>query len=565
MREYAAIAKRYAEDVRDGLVPACTYVRQAAERHLRDLSQMDADDYLYIFDESKVVKVCRFVELMPHTKGRWARRSECLRLEAWQIFCLAVIFGWVRKADGFRRFRIVYIEVPRKNGKSALSAAVGLYVLTADGDYGAEVYAGATTEKQAWEIFRPAHQMATRTESFRTAFGVEVMAKNISIPENGSRFEPIIGKPGDGASPSCALVDEYHEHQTDDLYDTMLTGMGAREQPLMWVITTAGGDVAGPCYALRSDVVNMLSGSVPNDELFGIIYTIDEGDEWTSDSALRKANPNYGVSVSGDFLNSQVRDALTSSRKQATCKTKHLNVWVAARNPWMNMEQWNKCADPALTPDDFKGEPCWIGLDLASKVDITSTGKLFKRTIEEGGKKLDHYYFFGRHYVPEAQVENPDRRHYQGWVNEGHLVATDGNVIDYDRIKEDVLEDAEQFQIVNLGYDPWGSTQLAVGLHQKGVPVIEVRQTVVQLSEPMKWIEALVKAGRFHHDGNPCMNWMVANTTARTDAKDNIFPRKERPDNKIDGLVAAINAMRVAMIEPEKNESVYKERGIRTV
>ena len=566
MRDYATIAKRYAEDVRDGLILACLYVRQAAERHLRDLSQMGVEEYPYEFDETRAADVCRFIELMPHTKGKWARRSECIILEPWQIFALSCVFGWLRKDNGFRRFRIAYIEVPRKNGKSQLSAGVGLYMLTADGDHGAEVYSGATTEKQAWEVFRPAHQMATRTEAFRTAFGVELMAKNISVPENGSRFEPIIGKPGDGASPSCAIVDEYHEHKTDDLYDTMLTGMGAREQPLMWVITTAGGDIAGPCYALRSDVVNMLAGTVPNDELFGVVYTIDEGEEWTAEASLRKANPNYDVSVSGDFLKSQVQGAMASSRKQAVCKTKHLNVWVMARDPWMNMEAWNRCADSTLSDADFEGQPCWIGLDLASKIDITSAIRLFRRDIEGvDGQAIEHYYLFGRHYVPEAQVENPDRRHYQGWVNDGHLIATEGDVIDYDRIRDDVMEDSARFRIVNMGYDPWGATQLAVGLQQRGVPVVEVMQTVTQLSEPMKWIEALVLAGRFHHDGNPCMSWMVANVTARIDAKDNVFPRKERADQKIDGLVAALNAMRVAMIEPEQTESVYKTRGIRTL
>jgi phage terminase large subunit-like protein len=166
--------------------------------------------------------------------------------------------------------------------------------------------------------------------------------------------------------------------------------------------------------------------------------------------------------------------------------------------------------------------------------------------------------------VPEAQAESPDRRHYSGWVKDGHLTATPGEVIDFERIRGDIMEDAERFRIVNLGYDPWGATQLAVSLQQDGVPVIEVMQTVTQLSEPMKWVEALVKAGRLHHDGNPCMNWMVANTTARTDAKDNVFPRKERADNKIDGLVATLNAMRVAMIKEEEKESVYKTRGIRT-
>lgn len=231
----------------------------------------------------------------------------------------------------------------------------------------------------------------------------------------------------------------------------------------------------------------------------------------------------------------------------------------------MNMEAWNACGDPGLSDHEFEGEPCWMGLDLASKIDITSSIRIFKRNVSSGDWSGEHFYVFGRHYVPEAQAENPERRHYQGWVHNGHLVATEGDVIDYDRIRDDILSDAARFRIVNMGYDPWGSTQLAVGLAQKGVPVVEVMQTVTQLSEPMKWIEALVLAGRLHHNANPCMNWMVANVTARVDAKDNVFPRKERVENKIDGLVATLNAMRVAMIETENKESIYKTRGVRFV
>lgn len=565
MRDYAKIAKRYAQDVRDGLIPACRFVQLAAERHLTDLARMGSADFPFEFDEIKAAAICRFLELMPHTKGQWARRKEKIKLENWQVFSLAVGFGWVKKSDGFRRFRIIYIEVPRKNGKSQLAAGIGLYMLCADGDFGAEVYSGATTQKQAWEVFRPAHRMVELTEELREAAGIELMASNISVPENGGRFEPIIGKPGDGATPSCAIVDEFHEHKTDELYETMITGMGAREQPLMLVLTTAGSDIAGPCYALRTDVTHMLTGTVPNDELFGIIYTIDEGDEWTAEESLIKANPNYNISIKGDFLKSQVKDAMNSPRRQSSIKTKHLNIWVNARDSWMNLESWQLCARPDLKEEDFKGEPCWVGLDLASKIDITSVVKIFIRdVISEDAETFKEYFLFGRHYVPEAQAKKEDKRHYQNWVQSGELIATPGNVIDFDRIREDLIADSELFRIVNVGYDPFGATQLAMQLDGHGVPVIEVKQTVTQLSEPMKWIEALVLDRRLFHDNNSCMNWMIGNVTAKPDAKDNIFPRKERDELKIDGLVAGLNAMRVSMMIPETKESIYKARGIRT-
>lgn len=554
MRDYAAIAKQYALDVVKGKVPAGRLVQLACVRHLDELRDQQRKDFPYRFDESKASKVCAFVELMPHVKGKWAKGEQLIVLEPWQVFILATIFGWVRKSDELRRFRKAYIEVPRKNAKSTLAAAIGLYMLAADGEHGAEVYSGATSEKQAYEVFRPAREMAKKSPRFIEAFGVEVMTSNLSIPANGSRFEPVIGKPGDGASPSCAIVDEFHEHDSDELYDTMLTGMGAREQPLIFVITTAGADIAGPCYALREDVVGMLEGTIAADDLFGIIYTIDlgtddePGDDWTTESALRKANPNYDVSVSGDFLAGQVRDAINSARKQSVVKTKHLNVWVSARSAWMNMELWNALADTKLDPEQFAGEPCWLAVDLASKVDVASVIKIFRR--DQDG--LAHWYFFGRHYLPEERVLDEERRHYQGWVANGHLIATPGDVIDYDRIREDILEDAELHRIVQLGYDPWGATQLAMQLQDAGVDVLEIPQTVTHLSEPMKEVEAMVIAGRMHHDGNPAMNWMMSNVTARVDAKDNVFPRKEKGEKKIDGPVALINAMCVAMRPTEE-------------
>ena len=566
MRDYASIARQYAEDVVSGDVLACRYVQLACQRHLDDLEAQGEDGpdgrpFGYTFDATAAARVCQFVELFPHTKGKWARTADLLTLEPWQVFITAVVFGWKRRASGLRRFRVVYVEVPRKNGKSLWSSAIGLYMLAGDGEAGAEVYSGATTEKQARIVFDAAKQMAARVPAYREAFGVEVMASNISVPADGSKFEALIGKPGDGMNPSCAIVDEFHEHDSDEQYDTMWTGMGSRDQPLMWTITTAGSNTAGPCYSLHGDVVRMLEGTVPNDELFGVIYTIDEGDEWTSDEAIQKANPNAGVSVTMDFLRAKVRDAVQSSRKQNVVKTKHLNVWTTAREGWMNMEAWAACADPDLSRDEFEGEPCWLGLDLASKVDVASAVTLFRREVE--GR--DHYYLFGRHYLPETRVEDEARRHYQGWVADGHLVATDGDIIDHDEILADLTAEAERHRVVRVGYDSWGAVQLAVNLENAGLDTLEIRQTVSMLSDPMKTLEALVLAGRLHHDGNPCMNWMVSNVTVRPDANDNVFPRKEKPENKIDGAVAAINALCVAMRDRGPQESVYASRGIRTL
>jgi phage terminase large subunit-like protein len=539
-RDYASIALSYALDVVDGRVPACKWVMLACRRHLNDLERVGTDEFAYRFDETRGSVVCQFVELLPHTKGKWARGGERIHLEPWQVFFITVLFGWVN-LSGLRRFRKGYLCVPRKNGKSIIAGGIGLYMFAADGEFGAEVYTGATTEKQAWEVFRPARLMAKQTPDFVEQFGVEVNAANLNIPGDGSRFEPLIGKPGDGASPSCAIVDEYHEHDSDDLVDTMETGMGAREQPLTLIITTAGTDISSPCFALQQDLQKVLEGLIENDELFGIVYTIDEKMDWTSDAALRMANPNYGVSVAGEYLRSQIRVGVQSARKQNTIKTKHLNIWCNARSPWMNMEKWNACADPNLSESDFEGDRCIVALDLANKLDIASQIKVFRREIEGA----EHYYAFGRYYLPESRAADPDRQHYQGWMHENLLTVTDGNIIDYGVIFDDIIDDGHRFELAEIAADPWNATKFLQDLQTEGHTVVEFPQTTQRLSDAMKELEALVIAEptpRFHHDGNPILAWMMSNVTVKPDAKDNIFPRKDRPESKIDGAVACIMA-----------------------
>jgi phage terminase large subunit-like protein len=302
-------ANEYARAVVAGDIPACKWIRLACQRHLDDLRSAKLDGARYYFDHRAGEVACLFIQALPHTKGKWASKGERLRLEPWQCFFVACMFGWKRSHDHLRRYRRALLWVPRKNGKSALAAGIGLYMLAADREYGAEVYSGATTEKQAWEVFRPAKLMAQKTPELLEHFGIEVNASNIHIMDNASRFEPVIGKPGDGSSPHCAIVDEYHEHADDTMVDTMETGMGAREQPLLLMITTAGDNMAGPCYQMQVDAQKMLEGVIEDDQTLALIYTVDAEDDWTKPETIRKANPNFGVSVSEDFLLARLNDA----------------------------------------------------------------------------------------------------------------------------------------------------------------------------------------------------------------------------------------------------------------
>ena len=533
MQDYALTADNYAYDVISGQIPVAKYIKLAAQRHLDDKKQQDNAAFKYEFDTKKAVKACRFVEAQYHTKGKWAQKKENLILEPWQIFFVCNVFGWVRKDNGYRRYREVLLLVPRKNGKSALAAAIGLYMLAADGEYGAEVYTGATSEKQAKEVFTPAQAMARMNPALTSHFGIDVNASNICILQNGSKMEPIIGNPPDGSSPSCAIADEVHELKDSRLIDTMITGMGAREQPLMLYITTAGDNLSGPCYQLQLEAQKALEGVIENDQLFSLIYGIDQGDDWSDLDNLKKANPNFGVSVSEDFLISRLQDAKNNARKQSTFMTKHLNVWVGSREAYFNVDKWNQCA-ANIKLSDYYGRPVYIGMDLASRVDIAAIEIL----IPDG----EDYIRFGKYYLPEAAVESGNEA-YTGWMREGWLTVTDGEIIDFNVIKEDILELTSMFEVKELAYDPFQATMLITELMAEGVPVVELRPTVLNFSEPMKSLDALIRAGKIKHNNDPVQTWMISNVVGKEDAKENVYPRKERAENKIDGVISLLMAL----------------------
>lgn len=554
MTDYAAVAERYARDVVSGEIPAGKYVRLACQRHLDDLDWQDDDTFRYRFDPKAAAKVCGFVELMPHTKGKWAAGGERLVLQPWQVFFICVLFGWKRRKDNTRRYRVGFLLVPRKNGKSALAAALGLYMFAADGEHGAEVYSGATSEKQAWEVFRPARLMVNKLPMMQKHYGISVNAKNLHRLGNESRFEPVIGKPGDGASPSCAIVDEYHEHPTDALYATMETGMGAREQPLMLVITTAGDNIAGPCYAMQQDAQKDLEGTKGEGETFALIYGADEEDDWTSPEVLHKANPNFGVSVGEDFLLARQREAMNSPRKAGVFKTKHLNIWVQSRAAYFNVLRYQQAGDESLSLDQFEGQEAIIGIDLAEKRDLTAKEMIFRYR--------DGFARFGRYYLPEETIELPENEHFRVWRDQGLLIQTDGAVTDEREIYDEILEDAGRFMLREVAFDPHHSRQMSVLLMEQGIECVEFGNRPLFMNEPMRALDALIADGRLYHDGSTPFAWMLSNVVLRSRVSDLHSPAKERAENKIDGPVAAMMALGRWLIDEADGPSVYEDRGI---
>lgn len=559
---YSERARRYAETVLSGEILACKFVKAAARRHMDDLA--GCEDYSY--NTAAAEKVCMFAEAMPHTKGIWARRKEKIKLEGWQIFALCCIFGWVRKADGLRRFRTVYLEVARKNAKSTLLSVIALYLLACDGESGAEVYSAATTRDQARIVFAAAKRMAQMEPEFRSRFGIECWKDSVAVENTDSYLKALSAEANtlDGLNPHGAIIDELHAHRTRDVWDVMETATGARSQPLIAAITTAGSNRAGICYEIRGYLVRVLNqtllkhdglgykvegDAVQDDTFFGLIYTLDDGDDWQDEAVWIKANPNLGVSVYQDDLLRQARKAAAVASAQPNYLTKRMNIWVSSDSRWMDMLAWDRCgADIEI--EDYKGWPCVFGMDLASKTDFAALSMLF----HQDGR----YALFVRLWIPDAQISESDNSQYAGWEINSLITATDGNVLDHDRLKFEIKELADEFKPSAIAYDPGFDMVIPQSLQNEGLPMVDVRPTAQNFSEPMKTFEAAVLSGKMRHARNPAYDWMVSNVIAHENRGGQFTPTKERHDAKIDGPVSTFLAFAVTAKE---TQSIWETRG----
>lgn len=554
MSAYLEKANQYISDVLSGAAPACKFVQQACQRQRDDLARW-ADSGPYEFSPERAANICAFVELLPHIKGPKANARELIKLEPWQCFALTTVFGWLRRGTKSRRFRKVYIEVPRGNAKSTICSAVGLYMAFLDGESGANVFSVATKKEQAYIVFKDAQAMARRSPEFLEEFGVSVHRHAISQVESDSSFVALSSDDDtlDGLNVHLGIVDELHAHKTPGVHDVIETGIAKREQSMLWEITTAGSNRAGICYQVRSYVRSILDeGKVKDESYWGIIYTIDDEDDWRTEDALRKANPNWGVSVDPSSVVAGQRKAIQVASATNNFLTKHLNVWVNAESAWLPPGAWDACADESLEIEQFDGHPCWVGVDLASKIDIASIVALFPHG--------DGYAVFPKFYLPRAAVENGGNNAmaYAGWESTGHLTVVEGEVLDFDAVIDDLLVWIGRFDVQEIVFDPWKAVHITNPLQKRGVtvPLVEVAQNVKNLSGPMKELEALVLAKRIKHDGNPMFSWMASNVVCHADANGNVFPRKENLANKIDAIPATITGMSRAM---SMNESIVRD------
>ncbi len=548
------IAEQYAENVRAGRIIACEYVQLAVERYYADLD--NALDMGWHFDRKAAGRAIKFIESLKHTKGEWAGQK--FLLEPWQQFVVWNIFGW-KLADGTRRFRYAYIEIARKNGKTALSAGIGLYMLFADGESRPEVYSAATVKDQAKICFADAVEIVKATDLKRY---LSPFRNSITYEQKGGLFKPLSSDYGthDGLNPSCGIIDEFHAHKDSGMFDVIKSAFGARRQPLMFIITTAGFNKSGACYAYRDNVIKILRGVNRDDSLFGIIYTLDDKEEWENPKMWIKANPNLGVSLSVDYLASQVMDAKNRPEAVRNVMTKNVNLWVDAERTWILDEAWQKCAgmtDPAA----LRGCDCWGGLDLSNVSDITAFVLLFNEN-----EKFQLLPFF---WIPEEKMLEKIRKeniNYDLWVRDGYIKVTPGNVIDYDFVKVDILRIVADYDLKSTAYDRWNASQTIIDLGNEGMEFSPFGQGFGSMSAPTKQFEALVLTQQIEHFANPVLRWMLASTVVKTDPAGNIKPDKEKSAQKIDGIVAAIMALGEWLTFQAKNESdPYNDRGMLTL
>lgn len=549
-------AQNYARKVVAGEIPAGKLLQLSCKRHLVDLQH--APSRGFEFDIGAATHIIKFFHFLYHSKGEWAGKE--FFLEPWQKFLLAYTFGWINKATGLRRFRTSYNELPRKSGKSTMAAGVGLYMFFADGEPGAEVYAAATKKDQARIVHSEAIRMVRSSPKLMKR--INIFRDNLHVTQTASKFEPLGADEDtlDGLNIHCAIIDEVHAHKKRGVYDVLDTATGARRQPLIFTITTAGFDRESICWDLHSHAERVLMGIVQDDTFAVFIASADEDDDWREEITWKKANPNFGISVKPDDLARKRDAAISMTSSQNTFRRLHLNQWTEQDVRWISMDVWDSITTP-VNPDELLGLGCYAGIDLASTTDVAALSLVFP--MLDGAVKILPFF-----WIPEENAiarSKRDRVMYDQWIRDGHIFATPGNVIDFDFIRKTVNELGEKYQILEIAIDRWNSTQLTTQLQGDGYMMVPVGQGYATMSSPSKKLEELLLSKRLHHGGHPVLRWMASNVTLEQDAAGNIKPSKGKSREKIDGIVSIVNALGRLIIKQDNSGSPYLERGIVTL
>lgn len=546
----------YCRGVLDGSVPACEMIRLAVQRHLADLEH-GAERGLRFDRAAAEYANLFFPSFLRHSKDVFA--GQPFELSPWQQFIVWNIFGWKRE-DGTRRYRTAFVEVPRKNGKTTLAAGIGLFLLTMDGVRGAEIYSAATKMDQARLSWDEAVAMVAKSPAMRKIVKHWKASNSLVYEETGSKFKPLgaDAKTTSGLNPHGALIDELHEHPSSAMVDVLKGAIGARRQPLILEITTAGTDRESICFQHYQHSKQILRGTVQQDDWFAFLTELDDGDDWHDPATWPRVNPNYGVSVQPAGFRSMVEEAAQLPAAVNALLRQQFNVWTQQSVMWIPPELWESNGRALLGDGDLAGRVCYGGLDLSSVSDITAWVLVFPG--EDGALDIR-----ARFWCPESRLTDQNNRYadqYQQWSRAGLLQTTPGNAIDYGFIRAQILDDASRFQLVDLNVDRlFQGYQLSMELADEGLTVFGMGQGFLSMAPAMKTFERLMLDRRLNHGGNAMLRWMAGNVAVREDPAGNLKPDKAESQGKIDGIVALIMAL--DRWERHENQgSSYTEGGL---
>lgn len=556
-RQFVRHALTYAEATAKDPTRASLHARLACERFLRDYEAARKPDSPWRYDDLAAMKAMFFVTQLPNIKGPLA--GQRIALMDWQKLVYANVFGFKDRETGARRFRQGVVYVPRGNGKTTIAAPLALFMTFGEAEGGAEGYAAAVTRDQARILFDVAKAMVARTSSMRDRWHVGVLTNSIFQERTASKFVPISSdaKALDGLNVQVAVCDEIASHRTSEVYDVLFTAMGKRLQPFLLSISTATANTSGIGRQVWDYSMRVLTGAQQDDRLFSIIYSVDDTDDPWDEATWIKANPGWGVTVQPEGIRQNMRQARNNVSQEHAALTRHLNLWIGADEALYSPRAWAACADLDLRIDQFEGRPCYIGVDLASRVDLAAVTIVFLDTTDSG---KPFYTAFARCYVNESAVREARNASYPAWERDGDLIVTPGNETDLGRIEEDIVELCARFDVREIAFDPHQAVQMMQRLMAARLPVVEFRGQTLNFTEPTKELAGAILAGRIRHDGNGCFAWCISNVVGKPDARENLYPKKLRDENKIDAAIALIMAIGRSMQAPPK--SVYETRGL---
>jgi phage terminase large subunit-like protein len=571
-RDYIAIALQYCQDVLAGTIPACKLTKLAVQRHLNDLERIKKNDptFPYIFDEEAACHVCLCVEMHPMDSGELA--GEKIVLLPWQVWMLTTIFGYLQKYTGYRRFRRVYAEIPKGNGKSALTSPVANYMAFCCGIRGAQVYAAAITMQQARVVFNTSANMMKLMPAFMKKHGIGISGKtldpsSIYQTSSGSFYRPISHDSDsiEGIKPIFTVLDELHVQPNRLLFDNLSKSNGKMKGSLLWAITTAGCDRGTVCYEQNQFVEKILLGEAADETTFGVIYSIETGDDPFNPAVWPKANPSWGhAAVDPEDIAAKAEKARITPGELNGFLRYHLGVWTNADIAALPMALWDKQGNPSLRIEDFVNDECILGIDLASRQDLASVVVVFRRIIEG----VHHYYAFQHSWLPEQAIEDSPTAQMQGWVIEGYLESKPGKTIDLARVVPDYVDQlCGKHNIIEIGCDPHKTELIVPRMEELFGPVgtelgeskiISVSPKGHDMCPALKELETLLIEGRFHHAADPLYTWAAGNLAGHVSAKDgSVFPKKKNPQAKIDPIMATLNALRRWTAQSEVSTSGY--------